>query len=143
MSLEVFLIPAGIMAVKAAQELHNAKNRQYEQAFESTRIQDQQLLIEGLDALGITEHQVQGELVTAQTKAGEAVFVRESDRYLAQIRNEQEATGALVQQLHSAVGQILQRRNVEKVQAQARTMGMRLMEQRAVDGSVQLVFEEA
>jgi hypothetical protein len=139
MSLEVLLIPLGIAAIAALKE---ARSSDLCEKCQATRIEDQGLLVEALQALGATEIREADGRVTAASRYGTLTFARVGQAFLGRVDRVEQATPGMLADLESAVGSILQFRTVESVREQAAAMGMTLLTQTALDGTVQLVFEE-
>lgn len=139
MSLEVLLIPLGIAAVAA---IRQARSSDLCEKCKATRITDQKLLEESLLALGATKVQASNGRVTARTVHGPVTFQRIGEIFLGRVDKAPHKTDAMLQDLNAATGTILQYRTVQAVREQAAAMGMTLVEERADDGTVQLVFEQ-
>ncbi|WP_077490422.1 hypothetical protein [Sinomonas mesophila] len=139
MSLEVLLIPLGIAAIAALKE---SRSTDLCEKCKATRVQDQDLLLEALEALGATDIQQSEGRVTAYSRYGRLTFARVGDVFLGRVDGVEEATPQMLGELDAAVGSILQFRTVESVRQQAAAMGLTLLTQTAQDGTVQLVFEE-
>ncbi|MDP9883103.1 hypothetical protein J2W21_000593 [Sinomonas atrocyanea] len=139
MSLEVLLIPLGIAAIAAIKE---ARSSDLCEKCKATRIEDQSLLVEALQALGATDIQQTNGRLTAKSRFGQLTFARVGKAFLGRVDGAESATPSMLAELDSAVGSILQFRTVESVREQAASMGLTLITQTAQDGTVQLVFEE-
>lgn len=140
MSLEVLLIPAGIAVIAALKE---ARSSDLCEKCKTTRITDQQLLTEALAAIGAADMKVHEGRVTGLSSLGPFTFQRIGEVFLGRVDKNESQTEVLLSQLDQAAGAILQHRTVENVRAQAAAMGMKLITQQAVDGNIELVFEEA
>lgn len=139
MSLEVLLIPLGIAAIAAIREANSADR--YEK-YKATRITDQQLLQDGLLAMGTTNLRTGEGHVTADSPYGQISFLRVGETFLGRVDSDDSQTPNLLASLDMAVGALLQQRTVESLHARAAEMGMKLVSQTTSNGEVQLVFEE-
>ncbi|HCJ54341.1 MULTISPECIES: hypothetical protein [Glutamicibacter] len=139
MSLEVLLIPLGIAAIAAIRETSSADH--YEK-YKSTRITDQQLLQDGLLAMGTTNIRVGEGVVTAGSPYGQLSFLRVGETFHGRVDSDDSQTSNMLTALDMTVGTLLQQRTVESLHARAAEMGMKLVSQSTSNGEVQLVFEE-
>lgn len=140
MSLELLLIPAGIAVIAALKE---ARAADLCEKCKTTRVTDQQLLVEALTAIGAVDLKIAEGRITGTSPLGPITFQRIGEVFLGRVDKNESQTDVLMSQLDQAVGAILQYRTVETVRAQAAAMGMTLITQHTADGNVELVFEEA
>lgn len=141
MSLEVLLIPIGIAAIAAIRE---ARSTDLCEKCKTTRITDQQLLQDGLTAMGATDLSVAQDRVTGNSPYGRITFQRIGEAFLGRVDNAQDETTAnMLAALDMSVGRLLQQRTIASLHTRAAEMGMILISQTASNGEVQLVFEQA
>lgn len=141
MSLEVLLIPVGIAAIAAIRE---ARSTDLCEKCKTTRIKDQQLLQDSLIAMGATDLSVAEGRITGNSYYGRITFQRIGEVFLGRVDNgDDETTANMLSALDMSVGGVLQQRTVASLHARAAEMGMVLVSQRAANGEVQLVFEQA
>lgn len=141
MSLEVLLIPLGIAAIAAIRE---ARSTDLCEKCKTTRITDQQLLQDGLLAMGASDLSVTEGRITGNSPYGRITFQRIGEVFLGRVdAASSEATDNMLAALDMSVGGLLQQRTIASLHARAAEMGMVLVSQTAANGEVQLVFEQA
>jgi hypothetical protein len=141
MSLEVLLIPLGIAAIAAIRE---ARSTDLCEKCKTTRITDQQLLQDGLLAMGASDLSVTEGRITGNSPYGRITFQRIGEVFLGRVdAASSEAIDNMLAALDMSVGGLLQQRTIASLHARAAEMGMVLVSQTSANGEVQLVFEQA
>jgi hypothetical protein len=140
MSVEFILIPLGIALVAAWRE---ARSNDLCEKCRATAITNQRLLVDALHELDATDLVEEDDRVTATTAFGPVTFQKVGDVFLGRVDTaSEEATATMLTGLQGAVGMVLQQRSAERLRARASELGLRLIEDRAADGEIRLVFEE-
>lgn len=141
MSLEVLIIPLGILAYRAVKE---ARRSDLCEKCRQTRITDRDLLLEALSKCEATEIRVAKGVVTAQHQGRSIRFQVVEAEVVGRVDGGTEAeTLGLIANVEDAAGRIIQARKVEEVRLRAAQLGLQLVgEQVADDGTVELIFEE-
>lgn len=146
MSIEIVLIPLGMVAYKAVTEHFAAKEAARQLGgFEPTRVAGPAVLTRTLEHIGATDVVVGEEMVTA-TLSGRAVEFRVVDGLVCGrvLDDTGDETTEMLAELDGAAGRLAQGDQVEAMRTRAAQLGLRLVgEEVANDGTVQLVFEEA
>lgn len=141
MSLEVLLIPLGLAAIAAIRE---AQSTDLCERCRPTRITDQSLLRAALAQLGAEKLTESEGRVTGTLGSDTFTFQRVTSVFLGRIdRGSEDRTNTFLADVDRATGRIVQDRSVEDVRARASQLGLTLIQERATDGTVQLVFEQA
>ena len=140
MSVECILIPVGIALVAAWRE---ARSNDLCEKCRATAITDQRLLVDALFELRAFNIVESDGRVTASTAFGRCTFQKVGEVFLGRIDEApQSATETMLVALQGAVGTVLQHRSAERLRVRAAELGLRLIEERAADGEIRLVFEE-
>lgn len=141
MSLEVLLIPLGIAAYAALKE---SRSTDLCEKCKSTRITDRELLCEALKNLGATDLRTVDNRIEARMQQGQVTFQKVGETFMGRVDNAAEAvTLSMLGAVDTEVGRITQQRSIESMRLRATELGLTLIEERASNGTVQLVFEEA
>lgn len=141
MSVEILLIPIGIAAFAAWRE---ARSTDLCERCRTTRITDQELLLEALQAMGATSMTSVSGRVVGQVPAGSFTCQKVGDVFLARIDGAPDSvTIDFVGEVEQSVGRVLHERNVKRVRERAEEMGMSLLTLTQHDGTTRLVFEAA
>ena len=112
--------------------------------FITTRIADRTVLIDGLEEAGFTIIKASDNRVVVLRNGHDTEFLFVQDRFIVPpngVRGGDEKDFQAVADLEHAVGRIMQRKAMGSVQEQARNMGLKLIQQENLDGTIQLVFE--
>jgi hypothetical protein len=142
-SLEVLLIPIGIAAF-AAWRGSQDQSAEPNQQLLATRITDEDLLVQALQAVGATKVKAVDGRITGHTEVGDVSFERLGDNFHGRVKNgTAESTTRLLGEIEVAVGGILQARSAERIRERATELGLVLITEQADDGTLQFVFEEA
>lgn len=141
MSVEVLLIPIGITAVVALKEAYASDQNE---GWKATRVVDADVLLDALPLIGATIMRSGAERIEANSSWGALTFKKVGATYLGRVdRAPEDVTDAMLAELDSRVGQVMQRRTAQLVVERAKALGFRLIEQRDEDGSLNYLFEEA
>ena len=139
MSLELLLMPLGVAAFTAWRE---ASETALCEKCRTTRITDQALLVAALAELGAVDVRETDGRVTARTHQGHLTFQRIGEVFLGRVDDADDAvTTSMLSELEVVTGHITQARTVADLRTKAHEMGMVLVEEKADDGTIQLVFE--
>lgn len=141
MSLEVLIIPLGIMAYRALRE---GRRSDLCENCRQTRITDHDLLLESLAKCGATNIKVRKGVVTALHEGRAIRFQMIEGEVVGRVDKASEVTTLeFIDQVERAAGRIVQARKVEEMRLRAAQLGLRLVgESVDADGSVELIFEE-
>lgn len=140
MSVGVLLIPLGIAAVAALKE---GLDKGDCDDCDATRITDVGLLVDTLERLGAQITERSEDRVTATAAIGDLTFVRAGEIFLGRVDGaDAAATAAMLRDVDTTVGRIVQARTAERALARAGELGFRLISQSESDGTVNFVFEE-
>lgn len=142
MSIELLLIPVGLTIYAAIKE-----HRRTDLCAEcrATTVTDLDLLTRALAQIGVTEIEVHdGSWVTGRFGADTVRFQLIDGTIVGRVDGKVgQETDALLQRVNAAAGLVSQNDSVEAMRVRATELGLQLVsEERAEDGTVQLLFEE-
>lgn len=141
MSLEVLLIPIGIAAFAAWRE---SRSTDLCEKCKTTRITDQGLLRQALDAIGATNLSESDGRITGRSSHGHITFQRVGEVFLGRVdKMDQTVTSVLLAEVEAAVGVITQTLSVNRIRQRASELGLNLIEETNDNGTIQFVFEQA
>jgi hypothetical protein len=141
MSVEILLIPIGLAAWAAIREL---RSTDLCEKCKSTRITDQTVLVDALEALGATITSSADDRITATSEHGDLTFQKVGQAYLGRVDKAfPAATDKMLAELDTKVGRLMQQRTAAMVVERAQTLGYRVVSQHDDNGNMNYVFEEA
>lgn len=141
MSLEVLIIPLGIMAYRALRE---GRRSDLCENCRQTRVTDSDLLLKALARCGASDIKVNRGVVTALHRGRAVRFQVVEGEVVGRVDKASEAeTLEFIDEIERAAGRIMQVTKVEEMRLRAAQLGLRLVgESVDAEGSVELVFEE-
>lgn len=140
MSLEVLLVPLGMMAIAAIKEAREADAVQEQRML---RITDRDLLARSLDSLGTRYLRSDTGDVAIDRPEGPVIISSDAGVLVARAAAPSQGLTDFVDAVEAAAGRIRQADSVEQMRLRAAQLGLRIIgEQVSADGTVELVFEE-